>query len=57
MPDIVTFTLPLSLAVLIVYPSFLKWPLISLLSSGIQARVIGRPLNSVVAPKAHNVAS
>ena len=41
MPGIVTFTLPLALALLVVFHSLLKWPLISLLPSGLQARLIG----------------
>ena len=41
MPEIVTFTFPLALALLVVFHALLKWPSISLLPSGLQARLIG----------------
>lgn len=41
LPGIVTFTFPLAVAVLVLFHKLLKWPLISLLPRGLQARVIG----------------
>jgi len=41
MPGILTFTLPLALAVLIIFHVIVKWPAIWLLPHGLQARVIG----------------
>ncbi len=41
MPGIVIFTFPLALAVLVLFHTLIKWPLISLLPRGLQARVIG----------------
>ena len=41
MPGILTFTLPLALAVLIVFQVVVKWPAIWLLPQRLQARVIG----------------
>jgi hypothetical protein len=40
MPGAVTFTFPLALAVLIIFHAIVKWPLISLMPAGLQARVI-----------------
>lgn len=39
-PGVITFTFPLALAVLIVFHELVKWPLISLLPRGLQARVV-----------------
>ena len=41
MPGVVTFTFPLALAVLVIFHAFVKWPLISLMPAGMQARLIG----------------
>lgn len=39
-PGVITFTFPLALAVLVIFQAVVKWPLISLLPRGLQARVI-----------------
>ena len=41
MPGVVTFTFPLALAVLVIFHAIVKWPLISLMPAGMQARLIG----------------
>ncbi len=41
MPGVVTFTFPLALAVLVIFHAIVKWPLISLMPGGLQARLIG----------------
>ncbi len=41
MPGIVSFTFPLALAALVVFHGLVKWPLISLMPAGLQARLIG----------------
>jgi hypothetical protein len=39
-PGIITFTLPVALAVLLIFHVLVKWPVISLLPRGLQARVV-----------------
>ncbi len=41
MPGIITFTFPVALATLVLYHQLIKWPVISLLPRGMQARVVG----------------
>jgi uncharacterized protein DUF4184 len=41
MPGVVTFSFPIALAGLVIFHVIVKWPLISLLPAGLQARVIG----------------
>lgn len=40
-PGVISFTLPLAIVVLIIFHALVKWPLISLLPCGLQARMIG----------------
>ena len=40
-PGVITFTFPLALAVLIIFHALVKWPVISLLPRGVQARMVG----------------
>ncbi|MBZ5570090.1 MAG: DUF4184 family protein [Acidobacteriia bacterium] len=40
-PGVITFTFPLALAVLIIFHELVKWPVISLLPRGMQARMVG----------------